>query len=105
MDTKKLKAAAAKEAKAELEGKAAAKGKGGKASGKAKPEAVTYEQKCHKCGCTDSNACKDTDGLPCSWTLPNLCSKCAGTREQKKVSGPMRSEARQAASKGAEVSS
>lgn len=43
----------------------------------AKPAVV---RTCTKCGCTDTAACTDTDGRPCSWVGPALCSKCAGTR-------------------------
>lgn len=31
---------------------------------------------CRMCGCTEHNACV-TDGTPCSWARPGLCSACA----------------------------
>ncbi len=30
---------------------------------------------CRVCGCSDFHACF-TEGLPCHWVLPNLCSAC-----------------------------
>ncbi|CDZ67660.1 Hypothetical protein NGAL_HAMBI2605_59410 [Neorhizobium galegae bv. orientalis] len=32
---------------------------------------------CRQCGCTDEHACV-TDGTPCHWVEPDLCSACAG---------------------------
>jgi hypothetical protein len=32
---------------------------------------------CRQCGCTEWNACV-TDGVPCHWVEPDLCSACAG---------------------------
>lgn len=37
------------------------------------------ERTCRTCGCTDANACV-TDGHPCHWVEPDLCSRCADTR-------------------------
>ncbi|MER8616022.1 hypothetical protein NKG99_04075 [Mesorhizobium sp. M1409] len=32
---------------------------------------------CRECGCTQNNACV-TNGVPCHWVEPDLCSVCAG---------------------------
>lgn len=32
---------------------------------------------CRVCGCTDFNACIETDGFPCCWVEDDLCSSCA----------------------------
>lgn len=34
------------------------------------------ERACRVCGCTENNACI-TDGVPCHWVGPALCSACA----------------------------
>jgi hypothetical protein len=34
------------------------------------------EDKCRVCGCTESRACV-TEGVPCHWAEPDLCSACA----------------------------
>jgi hypothetical protein len=31
---------------------------------------------CSHCGCTDEDACIGSDGLPCHWVTPTLCSAC-----------------------------
>ena len=36
---------------------------------------------CRVCGCTDSFACGDIDEGPCWWVEPDLCSRCAATKE------------------------
>lgn len=97
VDLGKLRTAAKKKAKAEIEGKgksAPRAPKGKKAEPKPEP-AMTREveievQECRQCGCTDDNACIDTDELPCSWVEPDLCSKCAGTRDPAKLAKTFR---------------
>lgn len=37
---------------------------------------MNTEPRCRKCGCTDQCACTTTEGLPCSWAEPDLCSAC-----------------------------
>lgn len=32
---------------------------------------------CRECGCTEDNACVDSQGRPCHWVAEDLCSACA----------------------------
>jgi ParB/RepB/Spo0J family partition protein len=59
--------------------KPAKKKKGGEAAAPAAPE----EPRCRECGCTEDNCerCIRTTGEPCSWTGPDLCSRCAKEKE------------------------
>ena len=41
------------------------------------------ELACEICGCTNSRACLDpSDGSPCYWVRPGLCSVCVDRREK-----------------------
>lgn len=44
------------------------------------------ERTCRGCGCTDANACV-TDGQPCHWVEPDLCSACADKAEMLEAAG------------------
>lgn len=49
-----------------------------------KTELQEYKRwKCRVCGCTWNNACV-TDGEPCYWVEPNLCSACVTHRSLRK---------------------
>lgn len=53
------------------------------------------EQKCKKCGCTETNACVDKNGQGCYWVEPNLCSECkvyVFTHYDKNMKNPKRIE-------------
>ena len=40
-------------------------------------EFVLAERKCRKCGCTETNACRNGAGVRnCSWVEWDLCSSC-----------------------------
>jgi hypothetical protein len=37
---------------------------------------VTAAGSCRMCGCTETTACRDERGQPCSWVAADLCSAC-----------------------------
>lgn len=39
---------------------------------------------CRKCGCTEDRACSD-NGVACHWVLPDLCSACVPTLNERDV--------------------
>lgn len=41
---------------------------------------------CRHCGCTDFQACV-TDGIPCHWVEPGLCSACVEAEQQDSEGG------------------
>ena len=44
---------------------------------------------CRKCGCTDDRACV-TDGVPCHWVAPGLCSACVRVGDLIDLGGAFR---------------
>lgn len=38
---------------------------------------------CKNCGCTPDDACL-VDGVPCGWSNPFLCTRCASRKGSKK---------------------